>query len=189
VTAITLCSTSPFRAALLRALGVPFEVAQPAFEEVEDTSRSPMENAAYFAEHKARSVNVQGIRIGCDQALELDGRMLRKPQDRAGMSTQLAALAGRVHRLHSAVCVFDGARTASECVTIALTMRALTATQIETYLALDNPVGAVGSYYYELHGRLLFEEITPADDSAIVGLPLLATLRLLRAFGVDPLGL
>jgi septum formation protein len=183
--AITLCSTSPFRAALLRSVSIPFAVVAPPFEEIADPSRSPKQNALHFAEQKARSVKTAGLRIGCDQALELDGRMLRKPEDRAGMRAQLAVLSGKTHHLHSAVSVFDGTRCVSECVSIALTMRWLAPVQIETYLTLDNPIGAVGSYYYEKHGRLLFEQVTPADDSAIIGLPLLVTLRLLRAFDID----
>lgn len=186
---LILCSTSPFRAALLTSIGFVFETIEPAFAETEIAGLGPRDTAIYFAQQKALSVATEkgALYLGCDQTLSLDQSMLRKPNGREAMHAQLTQLSGRVHQLHSAVCVTNGARTLWACETVALSMRSLTSQQIERYLTIDNPVGAVGAYYYEKRGRTLFETVTPADDSAIIGLPLLATLRLLRDFGVDPL--
>jgi septum formation protein len=185
--ALTLCSTSRFRAEVLRSIGISFAVAKPAFEEREVSGLSAVETAQLFAESKARSVNSPGIRIGCDQTLELEGTMLRKPTNKREMHAQLAGLAGRTHWLHSAVTVTDGLVTSTVCESVQLKMRLLTQAMVTRYLTLDDPVGAVGAYLYEKHGRLLFETVVGSDDTAIIGLPLVPLLRVLREFGFDPL--
>jgi septum formation protein len=185
--ALTLCSTSRFRAEVLRSVGIEFAIAKPDFEERAVPGLSAAKTAQLFAESKARSVEVPGLRIGCDQTLELEGRILRKPQSEQEMHAQLASLAGRTHWLHSAVSVTDGLATTTLCESVQLGMRDLTEAMIARYLHLDEPVGAVGAYLYEKHGRLLFETVVGSDDTAIIGLPLVPLLRILRGFGFDPL--
>jgi septum formation protein len=184
---LTLCKASQFRAEVLRSVGISFVVVTPDFEEREVPGISASQTAQRFAESKARSVNVAGLRIGCDQTLELEGTTLRKPSNHDEMHAQLASLSGRTHWLHSALSVTDGLVTSTVCESVQLKMRTLTATMITRYLTLDKPVGAVGAYLYEKHGRLLFESVVGSDDTAIIGLPLVPLLRILRGFGFDPL--
>jgi predicted house-cleaning NTP pyrophosphatase (Maf/HAM1 superfamily) len=68
-----------------------------------------------------------------------------------------------------------------------LRMRALTRGEAEAYVRRDRPLDCAGAYKSEALGIALFEYLRGDDPSAIVGLPLIALLRLLRAFGVDPL--
>ena len=72
-----------------------------------------------------------------------------------------------------------------------LSMRALTAQQIAAYVAYDQPSGCAGAYKLESRGIALFDRIEAdprtADDTAIVGLPLMLLCELLRRFGVDVL--
>jgi septum formation protein len=128
--------------------------------------------------------------IGADQALDLDGEMLRKPATMDEAAAQLARLSGRVHALHTAVAVHvsDEGRTLTEVVTVELRMRELGPSQIQRYLGRDSPIGSVGGYLFERHGAWLFDEVRGVDETAIVGLPLLPLCRLLRGVGVDLLG-
>lgn len=185
---IVLASTSKYRRALLDAAGVSYEAASPPF--VEDHARAlpPEELVVAFARGKAESLARPGaIVIGADQIPELEGRILTKPGTRDGAIAQLRELAGRTHRLLTAVAVSDGSRTESRLVIHRMTMRALTDAQIAAYVDRDQPFDCAGAYKVEAAGSLLFETMEGPDHTAIVGLPLTETAKLLALFGVDVL--
>ena len=189
---LVLASTSRFRQALLGRLGVPFTAAAPDFEELAPPGLTPPQVAQAFARGKAESLarsHAQALIVGSDQVLEHRGEVLHKARDLAQAAEQLVRLQGDLHRLHTAVAVLDAAsgRLVEELVTVELRMRALTRPQAERYVALDQPLGCAGGFTFEQRGVALFEAVRGEDDSAIVGLPLLALGRLLRAQGWDPL--
>jgi septum formation protein len=68
-----------------------------------------------------------------------------------------------------------------------MTMRALSRTQIERYVARDRPFDCAGAYKIEAAGALLFSSMDGPDHTAIVGLPLSALTALLCELGCDPL--
>ncbi|WP_437279509.1 Maf family protein [Sorangium sp. So ce375] len=200
---VVLASTSPFRRALLDRLGLAYEAVAPAFDEIAPEGVSPLACARLFAEGKAQSLaraRQGALIIGADQALELDGELLRKPASLDEAAEQLGRLAGRVHALHTAVAVHappgvtlaplvaGGPRTLAEIVTVELRVRPLDRAQIRRYVELDRPIGSAGGYLFEKHGPWLFDDVRHADEAAIVGLPLVPLCRLLRRFGVDLLG-
>ncbi|WP_438018041.1 Maf family protein [Sorangium sp. So ce315] len=200
---VVLASTSPFRRALLDRLGLAYEAVAPVFDEIAPEGLPPAACARLFAEGKALSLAAarQGaLIIGADQALDLDGELLRKPATLDEAADQLERLAGRVHALHTAVAVHaaPGAppappappapRTLTEIVTVELRVRPLDRAQIRRYVELDRPIGSAGGYLFEKHGPWLFDDVRHADETAIVGLPLVPLCRLLRRLGVDPLG-
>ena len=189
-----LASTSPYRRALLERIGLPHVALAPRFEESSAETIEPRDLALLFAEGKARSVaseHPSAWIIGSDQTLELDRELLRKPRGRAELLAQLGRLAGREHALHTAVVVLDATtdRIEREVTTVTLTMRPLGARELERYVELDEPFGCVGGYTFERRGVCLFERISGADDSAIVGLPLMSLLRCISALGIEPLTL
>ncbi len=191
---LVLASTSPYRRALLERLGMAFDVASPGVDEEALRHLAPDAMVRALALQKAEAVAVDdALVIGSDQALDLDGEVLGKPGTAERARSQLERLAGRTHRLLTAVAVRD---TATGRVEVALdihrmTMRALSEAQIARYVALDQPLGCAGAYMLERTGAALFERVEAdpqtADDTAIVGLPMMKLLMLLRRFGVDPL--
>jgi septum formation protein len=133
VTPIVLASTSPSRAALLRAAGVPFAVAAAGVDEdaiktrMLGESAGPDAIARELAEAKARVVSQRagGLVIGADQTLDLDGVLYDKPRDLAESRERLRALRGRRHSLHAAVAVAQrGDILWATLDTATLTMRA-----------------------------------------------------------------
>jgi septum formation protein len=183
---LVLASTSPYRRALLDAAGVEYEVARPPFDEDHARALSPEEMVVAFARGKAESLaRPDAVVIGADQIPELDGRVLTKPGDRAGSIAQLTALAGRTHRLLTAVAVHHAGRTESALVVHRMKMRPLTAEQIGKYVDRDRPYDCAGAYKVEAAGALLFEAMDGPDHTAIVGLPLTALSTLLESFGVS----
>ncbi len=177
---------------MLRNAGVAFEAVSSAVDEraVEGAlvaaGASPGAVALALAEAKARAAFVgDAFVIGADQTLEAAGERWHKPVDLDEARRQITALSGRSHQLYSAVVGLRGDEPAwRHLATATLTMRALSAAEIETYLARagDAATTSVGAYQVEGPGIQLFETIE-GDYFTILGLPLLPLLKWLRAAG------
>ncbi len=189
---LVLASTSRYRRGLLARLGLPFEVCAPNYDEEKDLDLPAEEKVAHFARSKAASLAERfpdALIIGSDQAPELDGALLGKPGTADKATAQLAALAGRSHRLLTAVALLDArqGRFEEEMDVARLWIRPLSHADIRAYVETDSPLDCSGSYKTEGLGIVLFERIEAQDPTALVGLPLLRLARLLRKFGLDPL--
>ncbi len=191
---LVLASTSRYRRALLERLGVGFTVAAPAVDEDAYRHLPPEEMARELARLKAEAVSAPGrLVIGSDQVAELDGHVLNKPGTADRAAAQLELLAGRTHRLITAVAVHDEARgqTHVDVDVHRLTMRPLSRALIDAYVRHDQPLDCGGSYRLEGRGIALFSEIQAdpsfADDTAIVGLPLGKLCAMLLRCGFDVL--
>jgi septum formation protein len=149
---------------------------------------NPRRVASALATAKAVSVSrrlPEAIVIGADQTLDLAGRSIAKPADRAAAARQLRALSGKTHALHSASAVArEGRVVARQTKSARLTMRALSNTEIGSYLDAigDDALASVGSYQLEGLGVRLFERID-GDYFTILGLPMLPLLAALRKLG------
>lgn len=185
---LILASTSPYRAALLARLGLPFETRAPVCDEDrwKDHGLPPAELAATLARAKAESLAdlpPGATVIGGDQVAACGGRILDKPGERERAVEQLSLLAGRTHELHTAICVLrDGERREHRDRTL-LHMRGLDRAALERSVDADRPLDCAGAYKLEARGIALFERIESDDHSAITGIPLLALVRILTGFG------
>jgi nucleoside triphosphate pyrophosphatase len=189
---LVLASRSAVRRTLLEAAGVPVEVYPADIDErsleTGVPSATPAAVAALLARQKA--LVVAGLRparlvLGADQVLALDAKLFTKPADRAAARTQLRALSGRTHELHSAIAfVRDGAVVFEHVGTARLTMRSFSDRFLDAYLdAIGSAATAsVGAYQIEGPGLQLFERIE-GDYFTVLGLPLLAALDFLRRYG------
>jgi septum formation protein len=187
---LILASTSPYRRALLQRLGVPFRVLAPSCDEsaLKRDVSDPALLAERLADAKASSVvsAAPGAAIiGSDQLVVCDSRILGKPETAAGAIDQLTFLAGRFHDLITALVVICGDRRLRHMDVATLRMRPLTRAAIERYVAADRPFDCAGSYKLESRGITLFEEIQSEDHTAIMGLPLIAVVSMLRALGFE----
>ena len=187
---LILASTSPYRRALLERLGLPFEVAAPRVDEAPGPGETPAQTALRLAEAKARAVasgRAAGLVLGSDQAADCDGEAISKPETHVAAAAQLARLSGRTIVFHTAVALLNVAtgRVQRELVDVASTFRVLGAEEIEAYLRRDRPYDCAGAVKSEALGIALFERIQSSDPTALVGLPLIAVARMLRAEGVD----
>jgi septum formation protein len=179
---LTLASASATRRALLERAGFAVSPVAPRVDEpgLRDSllaeGASARDIADALAEAKARKVarNHAGLVIGCDQVLSCEGHLVAKAPDRATATQILTRLQGRTHTLHSALVACHGGSPVWRHVAEAhLTMRALTADAIATYLDRSWPAvaDAVGCYHVEGHGITLFRRIE-GEHTAILGLPL-----------------
>jgi len=189
---LVLASTSRYRRALLERLGLPFDVAAPGIDEAALPGESPRATALRLSEAKARAVAGRypdALVIGSDQVADCAGRPIGKPGDRARAFAQLRELSGRTVIFHTGLALVDArsGRCRSELVDIASTFRPLTDDEIGAYLDREQPYDCAGSVKSEALGIALFDRIESDDPTALIGLPLIALTRLLRAEGVDAL--
>jgi 7-methyl-GTP pyrophosphatase len=185
---VILASTSAYRASLLRRLLDHFEQASPGTDEDPLPDEAPAVRAARLAEAKARAVAATRpgcVVIGSDQVADLDGTVLDKPGTVHAAHKQLAASSGREVVFHTAVCVVDTRGDAFIHVDeTRVHFRTLSTEDIERYVERERPLDCAGSFKCEGLGIALFERIANEDPTALVGLPLIATCRLLRDAGV-----
>lgn len=185
---IILASTSHYRAGLLRRLLEHFEQASPGTDEDPLPDEPPATRAARLAEAKARAVAATRpgtVVIGSDQVADLEGTVLDKPGTVHEAHRQLAASSGKDVVFHTAVCVIDTHGDALVHVDeTRVRFRVLTTKDIERYVERERPLDCAGSFKCEGLGITLFDRIVNEDPTALIGLPLIATSRLLRAAGI-----
>lgn len=201
---LVLASGSSIRRDLLSQAGIPTDLHPSGLDErqVEADFAKGAENgtvdagelALHLAKAKALRVSRQFAQprdgherlvLGADQTLSLTGEILHKAGSRAEAAERLAKLSGREHRLHAAFAIAREGRILGSGIVVAqLTMRDLSAAYIETYLAAAWPdiSASVGLYQLENLGPHLFSRIE-GDYFAILGLPLLPLLAILRELG------
>ena len=190
---LILASTSPYRRELLARLGLPFEAARPEVDETPLPAEEPEALARRLAAAKANAVAAatsgdntkdNAWVLGSDQVAELDGQALGKPGGRDAALTQLAAMSSHAVAFRTAVCLAhaDG-RQASALDTTIVRFRTLSHDEIARYVDAEQPFDCAGSFKCEGLGIVLFDSIQSQDPTALIGLPLIATARLLRDAG------
>ena len=186
---IVLGSSSPYRRELLSRLKVEFSVDLPHVDETPRSGETPRDIALRLALEKARAVaamHPDAAVIGSDQVADLAGEPLGKPGTHERAVQQLRRMRGQVVVFHTAVAVVCLA-TGFEQVDLApvrVTFRDRGDDEIESYLQAEKPYDCAGSARSEGLGIALLESIENDDPSALVGLPLIRTCRMLRAAGV-----
>lgn len=186
---VVLGSTSRYRRELLSRLRLPFEVASPEVDETPQPGETPDALARRLALAKARAVAAkfpQAAVIGSDQVADLDGEPLGKPGTHARAVQQLQRMRGRTVVFQTAVAVVCQATGFEQLDLAAVKVRFadLSDAEIEAYLRAEQPYDCAGSAKSEGLGIALLEAIDNDDPTALVGLPLIRTCRMLRAAGV-----
>lgn len=184
---LLLASTSPYRRELLSRLRLRFEVARPDVDETPRDGELPAAVAARLARAKALAIAMHeqdAWAIGSDQVATFDGRPLGKPGGRDAAVAQLAAMSGRAVIFHTAVALAHGdGRILAASDTTTVRFRTLGNDEIARYVDAEQPFDCAGSFKSEGLGIVLFDAIESQDPTALIGLPLIATARLLRQAG------
>jgi septum formation protein len=186
---VILASTSRYRRELLTRLRLPFDVQAPEVDETPRAGELPRALAERLALEKARAVAgrfPEAVVIGSDQVADLAGESLGKPGDHARASAQLRRMSGKTLVFQTAVAVVCHATgfVQRDLAPIRVTFRPLSDAAIEAYLLAEQPYDCAGSAKSEGLGIALLETIDSDDPTALVGLPLIRTSRMLRAAGV-----
>ena len=186
---LILGSTSPYRRELLQRLRLEFEVVAPGVDETPLAGETPRALACRLALAKAQSVAElypSAVVIGSDQVADLHGEPIGKPLLHDIAVAQLRRMSGQEVIFQTAVAVVCKARgfAQTDLAPVRVQFRSLEDAEIEAYLQIEKPYDCAGSARSEGLGIVLLESIHSDDPSALVGLPLIRTARMLRAAGV-----
>ena len=187
--ALVLGSTSRYRRELLSRLHLPFDVVAPDVDETPYNNEAPHDLACRLALAKAHAVanlHPHAVVIGSDQVADLNGQPLGKPGTHERAVAQLQRMRGHTVVFQTAVAVVrqDTGFAQCELAPVRVRFRDLSDTEIETYLRTEQPYDCAGSAKSEGLGIALLDAIESDDPTALIGLPLIRTCRMLRAAGM-----
>lgn len=182
---LILASKSPRRIELIRMLDQYAQSIPSDADETFDNNRSPEQNVISTAYKKAKQVydsNViadDTIVIGVDTIVVCDGQVFTKPNDRADAYRMIAMYSGRTHSVLSGVSLISNKQTLTFCEQSQVTFIDLSAEEIETYLATNEPYDKAGAYGIQGMAGLFVQRIEGCYYN-IMGLPISALYRILR---------
>ena len=182
---LILASSSIYRRELLTRLQLPFTCISPEVDEISLANELPQETALRLAQLKAKKVSLShpnALIIGCDQVATLDNKQLGKPLNHANASKQLRMMRGREVVFHSALCLYNPitGNMQAEVVPYLVQFRDLSDAQIENYLTKEQPYNCAGSAKSEGLGIAIIEKMTGEDPNALIGLPLIKLVGMLK---------
>lgn len=192
---IVLASASPRRRALLRQIGLPFQVVPAGVDEERllaelEPAGDPGRAVERLALAKARAVAARlrrpAVVIGADTTVVLGRRWLQKPRDPEEARAMLARLAGRTHEVYTGVALVEAprGREATAHQRTRVTMAALDPVRIERYVRTGEPLDKAGAYAVQGYGSILVERIEGCYFN-VVGLPLPLLAAMLADFGIE----
>ena len=186
-TTLLLASASPRRRELLAILGVPFEVLASEVDESLRDGEGPERSVVRLAVAKAEAGAERypdALVLGADTLVVLDGFTFGKPRDASQARSMLRELSGRTHRVWTGIALAGaGTQRLEQAVSAEVTFRALSEQEIDAYVATGEPFDKAGGYAIQGRASAFVTELR-GELSTVVGLPMSATIELLRERGV-----
>ena len=194
---IVLASSSPYRRQILERVKLSFTCHKPGVDESVLPGESAPDLVARLALAKAKAVAAHypdGLIIGADQVADHRGEIIGKPNDHEDAVRQLRSMSGSSLTLYSGVVLYDAAGDAandaandnyqSAVEPFVVEFRELDDDLIERYLKAEQPYDCCGSLKAEGPGIALLKRLHGNDPNALVGLPLIRLLEMLKNVGV-----
>ncbi|HSA06928.1 MAG TPA: Maf family protein [Candidatus Gastranaerophilales bacterium] len=187
---IILASASPRRKALLQDIGLKFKVIPSDIDEnIENKpfSYKLIENIALEkVMDVSKKVTDPAIIIGSDTVVEINNQILGKPKNDQDAFNMLKMLAGKTHKVVSAIVVYDTEtkKTIKDSVTSEVTFREITDEEIWNYVKTGEPADKAGAYAIQGKAAIFVKNINGCYSN-IVGISLFKTAEILEKFGVN----
>jgi len=188
---IYLASRSPRRAALLRQMGFSFQVISSEIFEESLSISNPAELVIELSKRKAQAVLDRiedGLIIGADTVVFLDGEILGKPRDKEEAKKILMKLSGKTHQVFTGITLIQvGVKQFSDVETTAVTFRNLDEWEIDSYVETGAPLDKAGAYGIQDKSGLFVDRIEGCFYN-VVGFPLTRFYEgLKKIWGVEKL--
>ena len=183
---VVLASQSPRRRELLTLVGIPHEVRPADLDERYLPGEEPAAHCERLAREKAAAVATDApdaLVIGSDTIVVVDGDVHGKPRSEVEAAAMLARLSGRSHTVMTAVAVSWRGAQRSDVVEVGVTFHAISAQDIEAYVATREPMDKAGAYGIQGYGATIVQRVD-GDYFAVMGLPLQRLVRLMAEMGV-----
>ena len=177
---------------MLGQLGVTFTVHPADIDESVRDGEDPVAYVRRLSDEKAATVldrlgDDLAVVIAADTTVDLDGRILGKPEDREDAATMLRDLSARTHRVHTGVTIAHRGRRATDVTTTLVTFTPVTDAALRWYLDTGEPFDKAGAYAIQGAGGV-FVEAVRGSVSNVVGFPLTTVVTLARGLGIDLVG-
>ena len=191
MTPLILASASPRRADLLRMLGIPFVVEPSNVSEVVEGDLAPEAHVLEIARRKASTVAAayeKEIVLGADTVVALEDTILEKPADTSDAADMLGRLSGKTHQVFTGLVLIDTATGTvhSAVATTDVTMRGISAEEINSYVRTEEPMDKAGAYAAQGRAAVFIESVSGCFYN-VVGLPLVVFWDLLSdVLGASP---
>jgi len=185
-----LASQSPRRRELLSMLGLTFEIVTADIDETMDDALTVEEAARQVCFRKAEAVAAQcpgKLIVAADTIVVVDGKVLGKPHSEEEAFSMLQSLSGRSHTVMTAFCIYEGGEAETHVEKTDLRFKPLSKEEILAYIATGSPMDKAGAYGIQ-DGAAVFVESLQGDYYNVMGLPLCALVKRLRAHGIPVLG-
>jgi septum formation protein len=183
---LCLASASPRRRALLRQIGVPHTVCSADIDEAVLAGEAPEDYVVRLARAKALAVQPRSAGLpvlAADTTVVLGELICGKPASESEAARMLGQLAGRTHRVLTAVALLGAQGMAWRVSSSEVRLRALSAQEIRAYWASGEPRDKAGGYAIQGFGAAFVEHLA-GSYSGVMGLPLYETAQLLGAAGL-----
>jgi len=176
VSRLILASSSPRRKALLKQIGLDFEVIPSRAPETWDPETAPAAVARGLALRKAEDVARRissGLVIGADTLVLLEGSILGKPASREEAVQTLEALSGKSHDVITGLAVMEveSRRVIIGEESTRVYFREIPGDEIEAYVDTGEPMDKAGAYGIQEKGVLFVRRIEGCYTN-VVGLPI-----------------
>ncbi len=181
---LILASASPRRREICDLLGLDYEVIPAVGEEVLDVALSLTDGVLQLARAKAEEVFVahpDGLVLGADTVVTVDGAVLGKPRDEADAAGMLRRLQGRRHQVITAVWVCSPGKSDGFVSTNEVCFAPMTEEEITAYIATGEPMDKAGAYAIQGRGMRFVKELR-GDFYAVMGLPAADLWQFLQGF-------
>lgn len=190
---LILASSSPYRRELLSRLGIEFSTFSPSVDESRLDDEPAEDLVVRLSEKKAMAVaqsHPEALIVGSDQVATVSGLILGKPGNHEKAVEQLMSASGQRVTFFTGLTLFNSKTASSQscCVPFHVQFRQLKQTEVENYLIKEKPYNCAGSFKSEGLGICLFERMDGEDPNALIGLPLIRLIRMLKNEGLDILG-
>ncbi|HEY9140550.1 MAG TPA: Maf family protein [Bryobacteraceae bacterium] len=169
---LVLASQSPRRSEILHQAGIPFIVRPVEVDETPlggESARAYVERLA-LAKALATPAGPQETVLAADTTVTIDGAVLGKPADAADARRMLALLSGRRHDVLTGICLRKGDSLIRDCASTAVWFQALSAEEIDEYVASGEPDGKAGAYAIQGRASKFVERIEGCYFN-VMGLP------------------
>ncbi|MCY4611465.1 MAG: Maf family protein [Gammaproteobacteria bacterium] len=187
---LILGSSSPYRRELLERLHLDFEVDSPDIDETPRAGEIAPDYVKRLAHEKAEEVGARhsdALVISSDQCAELNGQLLGKPGTHDVAVEQLRRLSGQEAAFLTGLCLLDTASGTCRYFESRHTVyyKELSGDMIEHYLQSEQPYNCTASFKSEGLGITLVDHISGDDPTALIGLPMIHLIELLRDAGLE----
>lgn len=187
---LILGSSSPFRKELLARLGVSFTTESPDIDESRHTDETAEQLVKRLSIEKTGAIGSNhgnALIIGSDQVAIIDDEILGKPGTVEKAEAQLQKASGKTVMLLTGLCLLNSrsGKYLVDIVPYSVHFRDLTSDQIKAYVEKERPLNCAGSFKSEGLGVALFQKMEGEDPTALIGLPLIRLVSMLKEEGIE----